>query len=185
MNDDVSPQMNWLERLYEEQASKLVLYGRALGLTHSESEDVLQEVFVSLIKRDSPPDQPVFYCLRAVRNRALNYRRTLWRRIQREMEASRWFEPNPDETGQERTAMRCLANLPVEQREAIVLKIWHGYTYDEIGRLLDISPNTVAGRYRYGLQKMRAVLKGWNYERMELRGESTKAVDSTINLPTT
>jgi RNA polymerase sigma-70 factor, ECF subfamily len=185
MNDDVSPQMNWLERLYEEQASKLVLYGRALGLSHSESEDVLQEVFVSLIKHDSPPEQPVFYCLRAVRNRALNYRRTLWRRIQREMESAGWFETNPDESEQERVAMRCLADLPVEQREVIVLRIWNGYTYEEIGRLLDTSPNTVAGRYRYGLQKMRTVLKGWNYERMEFRGESTQAVDSTINITTT
>jgi RNA polymerase sigma-70 factor (ECF subfamily) len=185
MNDDVSPQLNWLERLFEEQATKLVLYGRALGLSHSESEDILQEVFVALIKRDSPPEQPTFYCLRAVRNRALNHRRTLWRRIQREMEASRWFETNPDETEQEREAIRCLAKLPVEQREVIVLKIWHGYTYEEIGRLLEISPHTVAGRYRYGLEKMRTVLKGWNYERMEFRGESAQTVDSTINITTT
>jgi RNA polymerase sigma-70 factor (ECF subfamily) len=185
MNDDVSPQLSWLERLYEEQASKLVLYGRALGLSHSESEDVLQEVFVSLIKRESPPEQPVFYCLRAVRNRALNSRRSLWRRIQRELEASRWFETNSNETEQEREAMRCLAKLPVEQCEVIVLKIWHGYTYEEIGRLLKVSPNTIAGRYRYGLEKMRTGLKGRNYERMEFRGESAETVDSTINLPTT
>ncbi len=185
MNDDVSPQLNWLERLYEEQATKLVLYGRALGLSHSESEDVLQEVFVSLIKRDLPPEQPTFYCLRAVRNRALNYRRSLWRRIQRELESAGWFETNSDEFEQEKAAMRCLANLPMEQRETIVLKIWHGYTYEDIGRLLEVSPNTIAGRYRYGLQKMRTVLKGWNYERIEFRGESTETVDSTINIPTT
>ncbi len=185
MNDDVSPQWNWLECLYEEQASKLVLYGRALGLSCSESEDVLQEVFVSLIKRDAPPEQPVFYCLRAVRNRALNYRRSVWRRIRREMESAGWFETSVDDSEQEKAAMKCLARLPVEQRETIVLKIWHGYTYEEIGRLLEVSPNTVAGRYRYGLEKMRTVLKGWNYEGMELRGKPAETVDSTINIPTT
>ena len=38
--------------------------------------------------------------------------------------------------------MRCLAELPMEQREVIVLKIWHRYTFEEIGQLLEISPNT-------------------------------------------
>src|SRR2546422_4165046 len=48
---------------------------------------------------------------------------------------SRWFERSPGETPQERAAMRCLAELPVEQREVIVLKIWHEYTFEEIGEL--------------------------------------------------
>jgi DNA-directed RNA polymerase specialized sigma24 family protein len=58
-----------------------------------------------------------------------------------------------------------LTELPVTQREVIVLKIWHEYTFEEIGELLDVSPNTAAGRYRYGLEKMRARLKGDIYER--------------------
>ncbi|HEY2330251.1 MAG TPA: sigma-70 family RNA polymerase sigma factor, partial [Verrucomicrobiae bacterium] len=69
-------------------------------------------------------------------------------------------------------AMRSLAQLPVEQREAIVLKIWHGCTFEEIGGLLEVSPNTVAGRYRYGLQKIKSKLEGAVYERTELAGES-------------
>jgi hypothetical protein len=40
----------------------------------------------------------------------------------------------------------------------IVLKIWHQHTFEEIGEILETSPNTVAGRYRYGLQKIRACL---------------------------
>jgi hypothetical protein len=46
-----------------------------------------------------------------------------------------------------------------EQREVIVLKIWHEHTFEEIGELLGLSPNTAAGRYRYGLQKLRACLR--------------------------
>lgn len=63
--------------------------------------------------------------------------------------------------------MRCLAELPVEQREVIVLKVWHGCTFEEIGGLLEVSPNTVAGRYRYGLQKMKLKLEGMCHERTE------------------
>jgi len=60
--------------------------------------------------------------------------------------------------------MRSLAELPQEQREAIVLKVWHGCTFEEIGGLLDISPNTAAGRYRYGIQKIKTKLTGTVYE---------------------
>ncbi len=67
--------------------------------------------------------------------------------------------------------MRCLEALPAEQREVIVLKIWHDYTFETIGQLLELSPNTVAGRYRYGLQKIRAVLAKEDYERVESNRE--------------
>ena len=74
--------------------------------------------------------------------------------------------------------MRCLSALPVEQRETIVLKIWHEYTFEEIGELLELSPNTVAGRYRYGLQKIRSRLKGERYEQLESIGDSTAFLDA-------
>lgn len=157
---------NWQERLYEAKAGDLILYGRALGLSHSEAEDVLQDTFVALVNRDAPPDKPEHYTIRAFRNRALNYRRSLWRRLTRELESQRWFEKSPEEDPAEKAAMRALADLPVAQREVIVLKIWHRYTFEEIGELLEISPNTAAGRYRYGLQKLKDCVKGF-YERDE------------------
>ena len=53
----------------------------------------------------------------------------------------------------------------MDQREVIVLKIWHDCTFEEIGELLEISPNTAAGRYRYGLQKLKFRLEREAYER--------------------
>jgi RNA polymerase sigma-70 factor (ECF subfamily) len=172
----------WCERLYEAKAAELILYGRALGLSHCEAEDVLQETFMALLKRAQPPEQPEHYCVRAYRYRALNYRRSLWRRLAREFEAQRWFEPAETETARERAAMSCLAKLPREQREAIVLKIWHGYTFEEIGQLLKLSPNTVAGRYRYGLQKLESYLKGMNDELVESLGETIAPLDAASPL---
>ena len=158
---------DWCGPLFDEQATQLILYGRALGLSHGEAEDVVQDTFLALMRLESVPAKPRHYCVRAFRNRAMNYRRSLWRRFTREWESLRWFEKNPDETPAERAAMRCLAELPMAQREAIVLKVWHGCTFEEIGGLLDISPNTAAGRYRYGLQKIKAKLEGADYEKDE------------------
>jgi RNA polymerase sigma-70 factor (ECF subfamily) len=157
-------EQNWCENLYEAKAAELILYGRALGLSHSEAEDVVQETFVALLRRAGAPDQPEHYLVRSFRNRALNYRRSLWRRLAREFESQRWFERSAGRTAAERAAMHALAKLPAEQREVIVLKIWHRYTFEQIGELVEISPNTAAGRYRYGLQKIRAALKGTEYE---------------------
>jgi RNA polymerase sigma-70 factor, ECF subfamily len=168
----------WCERLYEAKAAELLLYGRALGLSHSEAEDVLQETFVAMLRLAQCPEQPEHYCVRSFRNRALNCHRGLWRRLKRELESHRWFERSPDETPQELVAMRCLSRLPVEQREVIVLKIWHEYTFEEIGELLEVSPNTAAGRYRYGLQKLKACLKGESYERIESVGDAVAFLDS-------
>jgi len=52
--------------------------------------------------------------------------------LTRELEARRWFEKSPAESPAERAAMHCLAKLPMEQREVIVLKIWHRCTFDEL-----------------------------------------------------
>jgi RNA polymerase sigma-70 factor (ECF subfamily) len=178
----INENSNWCESLYEAQAAALILYGRALGLSHSEAEDVLQETFIALLKLSESPKQPSHYCIRSFRNHALNYRRSLWRRLTRELESHHWFESRSSETEVERKAMRCLAELPTEQREVIVLKIWHDHTFEAIGELLDESPNTIAGRYRYGLQKLRICLKGENYERTESFGESLAFLDAATPL---
>lgn len=170
MTQERNPNRSWCERLYDEKAAQLILYGRAIGLSHGEAEDVLQETFIALLKLREAPEAPENYAFRAMRNRALNYRRSLWRRLAREFESARWFERDQDETPAERAAVRCLEKLPPEQREVIVLKIWSEYTFEEIAGLLDLSPNTVAGRYRYGLEKLRTCLKGKDYERLESSG---------------
>jgi RNA polymerase sigma-70 factor (ECF subfamily) len=151
-------------------------------LSHSEAEDVLQETFIALMQQAFCPEKPLHYCLRSFRNRALNYRRGFLRRITRELESKRWFEQEQDESPEERAAMRCLEQLPRDQREVILLKIWHEYTFDEIGELLDISPNTAAGRYRYGLQKIKSCLKNENYERSESTGEAFALLDAASTI---
>jgi RNA polymerase sigma-70 factor (ECF subfamily) len=162
--------------LYHTKAPELILYGRALGLTHAEAEDVVQETFIHLMQRQDVPEKPDHYCIRSFRNRALNYRRSLWRRVARELESHRWFEKAAEENALEEQAMSALADLPAEQREIVVLKIWHDYTFEEIGDLLEISPNTAAGRYRYALQKLRRRVKGEFNERDERIGGAVALV---------
>lgn len=158
----------WCERLYDERAAGLLLYGRALGLSHGEAEDVLQETFLGMLQLEGGmPAKPEHYLFRSYRNRALNHRRSLWRRLTRELQSGHWFDQPERPTAREQQAMRALETLPREQRETIVLRIWNGLTYEAIGELLAISPNTAAGRYRYGLEKLRALMATEDYEQLD------------------
>jgi RNA polymerase sigma-70 factor (ECF subfamily) len=169
----------WCERLYEREATRLLLYGRALGLDHLEAEDLLHDTFSALLRLGAAPKEPTAYLIRSFRNRALNHRRSLWRRVRREFESRRWFEVGNDQSAAESAAMRMLPDLPIEQREVIVLKIWQGLTFDEIGHLTGVSPNTVAGRYRYGLQKLRIALKEDSHEESGIMGGPIGCVGAT------
>jgi len=54
---------------------------------------------------------------------------------------------------------RAIAGLPYDQRETVVLHLKSGMKFKEIAKLQGASINTVQGRYRYGLDKLRSILK--------------------------
>jgi RNA polymerase sigma-70 factor (ECF subfamily) len=64
---------------------------------------------------------------------------------------------------------RALKRLPDEQCEIIVLHLQGGLTFKAIAGALGLSINTVQSRYRYGLEKLRDLLKG------ELNNENCKS----------
>ena len=73
-------------------------------------------------------------------------------------EAVAWFE-RPLEGDERRVAVEeAIRRLPDEQRDVLVLKIWGELTFEQVGRELEISPNTAASRYRYALGALRREL---------------------------
>ena len=55
---------------------------------------------------------------------------------------------------------QAIAKLPDEQRGVIVLRLKGEMTFSQIAKLHNVSVNTIQGRYRYGLNKLRSVLNG-------------------------
>jgi RNA polymerase sigma-70 factor (ECF subfamily) len=53
-----------------------------------------------------------------------------------------------------------LSVLPYEQREVILLRHLSDFKFKKIASLQNVSINTVQGRYRYGLDKLRSLLNG-------------------------
>tara|TARA_Y100001934_G_scaffold131143_1_gene159027 strand:- start:3390 stop:3842 length:453 start_codon:yes stop_codon:yes gene_type:complete len=131
------------------------------------AEDVLQETFVALLKLREIPQQPEFYETRAYRNKTFTFKRSIIRRFKRESEAENWLKPGETDDPEEAVAIGALKGLPPNQREVIVLNIWHRHTFEQIGTLLKTSPNTVAARYRYGMQKLKQTLESLRNEEFE------------------
>jgi RNA polymerase sigma-70 factor (ECF subfamily) len=132
----------------------------------AEAEDALQAVFVELARKPEilgRLDSPAAYLFTAARNKALRERKRASRRREAESEAvgpqvleSR--DHGRHEPAEVERLERALRTLPDEQREVLALKLFEDMTFAEIGASLGISPNTVAGRYRYALEKLRRVL---------------------------
>ena len=152
VNDDV-------RGLYETHGRALLAYASALLRNPSAAEDVLHQVFLSLLRgRVSIVGEPVAYLFRAVRNGALNHIRGQARETDLG-DAAVWLE-SPDGSRETSIALQsALRALPAEQREVIVLRIWGQLTFDEAASVIGVSPNTAASRYRYGLAKLREIWK--------------------------
>jgi RNA polymerase sigma-70 factor (ECF subfamily) len=55
---------------------------------------------------------------------------------------------------------QAVAQLPEEQREVVLLRLTADMKFRDIAQLQQVSLNTVQGRYRYGLDKLRSMLDG-------------------------
>ncbi len=53
---------------------------------------------------------------------------------------------------------QAMAQLPYDQREAIILHLQSGMRFREIANCQNVSINTILSRYRYGLEKLRSLL---------------------------
>lgn len=153
-----------LERLYDAHAQAMFAF--ALDLTRSEADtrDILQSIFCRLAEKPAilrgVRDERAFL-LRMVYTRVVDASR---RRNVREAfaaDAPAIFDSpeDPDAAQFRESLATALGEIPADQRAVVHLKLWHGLTFDEIARALDIPANTAASRYRYGVDKLRALLR--------------------------
>ncbi len=150
-----------VQALYQELGPALLLYARSIVPDVSSAEDALHQVFLKFLSGEvAMPEDPRPYLYRSVRNAALNARRGEVRERARR-EAMPMFAA-PAGLDEARGALEeALSTLPDEQREVVVLRTWGEMTFDQVGDLLGIPPNTAASRHRYALEKLRERLACW------------------------
>lgn len=150
-----------IKRLWDEQGPALTLYARQWC---DAPEDVVQEAFLTLVRQEAAPDNPVGWIYRVVRNRAMNAARSCGRRARREATAAAngepWFESSEGDRLDASAATEVLKELPADQREAIIARLWGGLSFEEISQLSGDSISTVHRCYQRGLTALRERLDG-------------------------
>jgi RNA polymerase sigma-70 factor, ECF subfamily len=157
-----------IERLYDEHASSLFAFLLNFTRNESDTRDLLQEIFVKIAREPhllENVDNVRAYLIRLARNSAIDYmrRRDARERAKENIAAEQVsiFTPasDPDEELFRHQLALALNDLPEEQGTVAYLKLWEGYTFEEIADVLEISPNTAASRYRYAIDKLRERLR--------------------------
>jgi RNA polymerase sigma-70 factor, ECF subfamily len=153
------PDDEWIGRLYDRYGAALYRYASMVLADPAGAADVVQTVFLSLVRRRSTPEFDERYLRRAVRNECF----TALRKRRRDVLASaspvlEAIDPARDRPDERLALERALGELPPDQREVVHLKVVEGMTFQEIADLTDESINTIASRYRYALDKLRAHL---------------------------
>jgi len=143
----------------------LVLFARQWVPGRADAEDVVQEAFLRFWRSRQRAANPAAYLFACVRRCALEWLRGACRRSRREGLAAREDRTDPTllvgpiEQEERRAAVEvALRQLPTEQREVVVLKIWGELSFPQIASALEVPVNTAASRYRYALARLRAQL---------------------------
>ncbi len=170
------PTSRWREWLTE-HGPKLLLFARQQTRRQEDAEDILQEALVKLAKK---VDEETFvggqeawmpFMYTQVRREAIDLGRRNDRRKKREETVvedekrqsggeDAWFESAGYDEERREMLEVAIKELPKKFSEVIMMKIWGGRTFAEIGDILGISMNTAASRYRYGIEALRKRLTG-------------------------
>lgn len=162
--------VNALDALYDRYA------GQALGLAYrmlsdrQSAEDVVQESFLQVWRNahgyDPRRGSLRSWLLAIVHHRCVDHlRRQSARPRTVDWESDLLEPPSATDTWTEverrltrENVDRVLHQLPPEQREAITLGYFGGYTHTQIAQRLGLPVGTVKGRMRLGLRRLRALL---------------------------
>ena len=160
-----------------ENGSRLLLFARQQTRNAQDAEDVLQDALVKLARKvdegtfDGGQESWKPYLYTAIRRLAIDLGRKNDRRGKREEKSEQdrkihtggmsdpWFESDASQEETRELLEGGIKKLPAKFSEVIVLKVWGEHTFAEIGEMLDVSLNTVASRYRYGLEHLRKSLE--------------------------
>lgn len=155
-------------RVYEKYVGLLLTVAANTLGDPGTAQDVVQDVFVNLAR--SARTLPKTMCLKAylvtcAANRCRDLLRQRKRRSTAAMDDADQIVCGLDgpvhlaESSEVCSMLQAaMAELPPEQREAIVLHLHGGKSFRAIAAMTEVSLRTVQSRYRYGLDRLRTLL---------------------------
>jgi len=147
-------------RVLQEHGAALILFAKQWSATGADAEDAVQNGFLKFWRNRGRARDELAYLYSCVRSAAMDLGRGDQRRrkliaAEREKPA---FEFSADRAEREAAIELALGQLPGDQREVVIMKIWGGLTFAQIGEALGVPMNTAASRYRYALARLHTEL---------------------------
>ena len=163
MRPSDEPALEAVAQAYDRLARPLFRYAVMILASHSDAEDVVQRVFMTVLgqlQTIESIDSMDGYLRRAVRNECFSLLRHKRVRATEHMDGPliEAIVPQVDRIDERLAIEQALVALSPQQREVVQLKAFEGLTFDAIASISGESINTVAGRYRYALKAMRKAL---------------------------
>ncbi|MFK7916530.1 MAG: RNA polymerase sigma factor [Ilumatobacter sp.] len=141
-----------LERLYAVEYTGMVRLAYTLVGSNAEAEDLVQDSFVEVARRLDEIRKPGAYLRSAVVSRC----RSALRRCR--VMSMHLPEPPAGLASDAGELWDVLSELPEDQRIAVVLKYYGGYTASEIAKIVDMPGATVRSHLRRALTALRKEL---------------------------
>lgn len=154
-------------RLYEKYRDLLFMVAISLLRDVHAAEDVVQDVFVQFAENIGHfrlTGSLKTYLSVCVANRAKNVLTSRKKDCSfAEKQTIPANDPGPEQqiicNEELQLLAQAMGQLPFEQRQIIALRHYSRMGFSVIARSLDLSPNTAKSRYRYGMDKLRQILK--------------------------
>jgi len=177
-----------LEQVYREHRQGLYTLALAITRRPDRAEDAVQDAFARLWQSKNLPEDPVPYVFASVRNAAVDdVRRSVRSAALSPVSIYNGLPPSrrdasaagggsrpgaaaghgpagPEQSvidaEQHRAIRDAVDALPQPEREAVVMKVYAGLTFDQIAQALGEPLPTVASRYRRALETLGQRIKG-------------------------
>jgi len=157
-----------LRRIYEKYKNELLKLAVVLVNDVNGAEDAVQDVFVNFaqsaeeIRISGNLKKYLAVCVaNRIRNRKRDQQRHRLASIE-DADCAISDLKRPEQwailSEQLKLLSSAMAQIPDEQREVIALYMQGNLTFRQIAGIQNVSVNTIQGRYRYGLDKLRSLL---------------------------
>jgi len=144
------------ERIYSAYSAAVYRIGVLFLKDESAAEDITQDCFLRLLERESfsSDEHAKAWLLTVARNLCVN----ALKRLKRTVPISEFLPAADDSRG----VMEELYKLPADDRAAVYLFYYEGYSSKEVAKLLKITDAAVRARLKRARERLKELLEGEN-----------------------
>lgn len=148
-----------IERLVETHTNTLLRTALHHTQNQSDAEDVVQMVFLKLIRLEqefADKEHEKAWLIRVTINQCRDLKRSAWHKKTTALEETLPME----EFTRDETILDAVRALPDNYRDIVYLYYFEGYATAEIAQMLEMKQNTVESRLHRARAKLKAELEG-------------------------